>query len=361
MAAVVGFKTVRGFVFNTTVTEDDVELLNGPLRVYNSIRIYEGKRKENHFQLLSEDALGEVTLKGYPVCPELDKLYQEVNGKSTLSFSLTFVVYVLFAHPSSATFFYSCINFILFMSCAGTIEEVRPALSSSTALSEGIPNEEAVAYEDDVKKNWSHIEVKALIHLYEENKASFENHIMRRKDVWKKIAKKLNKEGDTTFSVDQVDRKWRNLKDRYKRIVDVNKRTGRWRSSWLYFDLMDRILQKDLSIYPPCIIQAGCSYTVETAGAVTLTADSLEQTVSPLVSSTSPPTTTSASSEKRSRSNDDDSPQCVIRYIEGFALEGSAQNKRVTKLLKKIYKEKKRRNDLFERFLNMRSSSTNND
>uniref|UniRef100_A0A8C4QMK3 MADF domain-containing protein n=1 Tax=Eptatretus burgeri TaxID=7764 RepID=A0A8C4QMK3_EPTBU len=322
MAAVVGFKTVRGFVFNTTVTEDDVELLNGPLRVYNSIRIYEGKRKENHFQLLSEDALGEVTLKGYPVCPELDKLYQEVNG---------------------------------------TIEEVRPALSSSTALSEGIPNEEAVAYEDDVKKNWSHIEVKALIHLYEENKASFENHIMRRKDVWKKIAKKLNKEGDTTFSVDQVDRKWRNLKDRYKRIVDVNKRTGRWRSSWLYFDLMDRILQKDLSIYPPCIIQAGCSYTVETAGAVTLTADSLEQTVSPLVSSTSPPTTTSASSEKRSRSNDDDSPQCVIRYIEGFALEGSAQNKRVTKLLKKIYKEKKRRNDLFERFLNMRSSSTNND
>ena len=56
--------------------------------------------------------------------------------------------------------------------------------------------------------------MKALIHLYEENKASFENHIMRRKDVWKKIAKKLNKEGDTTFSVDQVDRKWRNLKDR---------------------------------------------------------------------------------------------------------------------------------------------------
>uniref|UniRef100_UPI00358E5E74 uncharacterized protein isoform X2 n=1 Tax=Myxine glutinosa TaxID=7769 RepID=UPI00358E5E74 len=291
--------------------------------VYTIQSGYMKVKEKDHLQLTNEDALVEVTLKGYPDCPQLDKLYQEVNG---------------------------------------TIEEVRPALSSSISLDDDVPNED-VAHEDDVKKNWSHIEVKALIHLYEENKASFENHIIRRKDVWQKIAKKLNKEGDTTFSVDQVDRKWRNLKDRYKRIVDVNKRTGRWRSSWLYFDLMDQILQKDPAIYPPCIIQAGCSYTVETARAVTPTADSQAQTVSPPVSSTSPPPTTSASSKKRSRSNDgDDSPQCIIRYIEGFAVEGSAQNKRVTKLLRKIYKEKKRRNDLLERFLNMRSSSSiNND
>uniref|UniRef100_UPI0035901396 uncharacterized protein n=1 Tax=Myxine glutinosa TaxID=7769 RepID=UPI0035901396 len=236
----------------------------------------------------------------------------------------------------------------------GTIEEVQPASSSSMTLSEGVPNED-VAHEEDAKKNWSHTEVKALIHLYEENKASFENNFIRRKDIWQKITKKLNTEVGSTFSVEEVDKKWRNLKDRYKRNVDMKKQTGRRKSKWQFFDLMGLMLQKDPAVNPPCNAQARCSPAVETAGAAPLAEESQEQTVFP-APSTTPPPATPASSKKRSRSNDDDdAPQWVIRFMEG----AEARNKKARNLLKKVYKEEKRRNDLFERFLNAKSSSNN--
>uniref|UniRef100_A0A8C4X0W4 MADF domain-containing protein n=2 Tax=Eptatretus burgeri TaxID=7764 RepID=A0A8C4X0W4_EPTBU len=236
-----------------------------------------------------------------------------------------------------------------------TIEEVQPASSSSMTLSEGIPNED-VAHEDDAKKNWSNAEVKALIHLYEENKASFENNFIRRKDIWQKITKKLNNEGGTTFSVEEVDKKWRNLKDRYKRNVEMKKQTGKGKSKWQFFDLMGQMLQKDPAVNPPRIARARCSHTVETAEAATLTEGSQEQKVFPPVPSTSPPPAAPASSKKRSRSNDDDdAPQWVICLMEG----AEARNKKARKLLKKVYKEEKRRNDLFERFLDMKCSSDN--
>uniref|UniRef100_UPI00358E225B uncharacterized protein isoform X1 n=1 Tax=Myxine glutinosa TaxID=7769 RepID=UPI00358E225B len=284
------------------------------LCIYNSIRMFEEQRREHHLQVLIDDAVAEVILRVHPVCPDLYKRYPKVNG---------------------------------------TREGVRPASSPSMTTREGIPNED-VAPEDDVKKNWSRTKVNALIHLYEENKASFENNRIRRKDVWQKIAKKLNKEGGTVFSLQEVDKKWRNLKDRYKRIVDTNKQTGRGRSKWQYFDLMDQMLQKDPAFNPPCVAKARCSSAMENAGATSLTERSQEQTVLP-VPSTSPLPATPASSKKRPRSNDDP-PQWVIRFMEG----AETQDKKARKLLKKVYKEKKKRNDLFERFLNMKCSNNDN-
>uniref|UniRef100_A0A8C4QFU9 MADF domain-containing protein n=1 Tax=Eptatretus burgeri TaxID=7764 RepID=A0A8C4QFU9_EPTBU len=311
MAAVVGFKTIGGYFFNSTVKEEEIKHLNGRLCIYNSIKIFEDQRKENHLQVPNEDTLAEVTLGGYPVCAELGKLYQEVNG---------------------------------------TMEEVQPASSSNTTSAEGIPNEDVV-HEDDGKKIWSHTKVKALIRLYEENKASFDNHFIKRKDVWQKITTKLNTEGGMTFTVEEVDKKWRNLKDRYRRIFEMNRQTGMVKSNWQYFNLMDQLLQNDPAVNPPCIAQAGCSYAVETTGTTTPIESSQEQTVSPQVSWTSTP----LSAKKKLRSNDDDAPWWAVRFMEG----AEAQNKKARKLLKKVYKQEKRRNDLFERYLNMKSSSNN--
>uniref|UniRef100_UPI00358F14F6 uncharacterized protein n=1 Tax=Myxine glutinosa TaxID=7769 RepID=UPI00358F14F6 len=312
MAAVEGEATA-GSTFTFPAKEDDTKFLDARLCVCDSIMVFDEKTKEHHLQVLIDDAMTTVILGGQPVCPEMYKRYPKVNGAT----------------------------------------KVQPASSPSTTLSEGAPNEQ-VAHEEDGKKNWSHTKVKALIHLYEENKASFENSLIRRKDVWQKITKKLNNEGGTTFSLEEVDKKWRNLKDRHKRIVDMKKQSGRGESKWPYFNLMDQMLQKEPAVCPPCIAQARCSSAMETAGAVTPAEGSQEQAVSHPVIATSPPPATPASSKKRLRSNDCDDnydpPQWFIRFMEG----AQTQNKKARKLLKKVYKEEKRRNDLFERFLDMK-------
>ncbi|XP_023211224.1 uncharacterized protein LOC111614077 [Centruroides sculpturatus] len=57
----------------------------------------------------------------------------------------------------------------------------------------------------------------------------------------------------------QCDEKWRNLKKTYKKIKDGNKQTGRGRSQWEFFSMMDEILGQRPDIEPPAIFESSSS------------------------------------------------------------------------------------------------------
>jgi len=53
-----------------------------------------------------------------------------------------------------------------------------------------------------------------LITLYEEHEQEFCSNIIKKKDVWQKVANTLNATGGVQFSADEVDKKWRGLRER---------------------------------------------------------------------------------------------------------------------------------------------------
>lgn len=59
------------------------------------------------------------------------------------------------------------------------------------------------------------------------------------------------------YSWDQVQNKWKSLLRTYKSVKDNNNESGRSRKNWMYFDQMDRLLQKNPAIEPPVVIHNG--------------------------------------------------------------------------------------------------------
>jgi len=61
---------------------------------------------------------------------------------------------------------------------------------------------------------WTNSKVLHLITLYEEHEQEFCSNIIKKKDVWQKVANTLNATGGVQFSADEVDKKWRGLRER---------------------------------------------------------------------------------------------------------------------------------------------------
>ncbi|XP_067126203.1 uncharacterized protein [Centruroides vittatus] len=57
----------------------------------------------------------------------------------------------------------------------------------------------------------------------------------------------------------QCDEKWRNLKKSYRKIKDGNKQTGRGRSQWEFFSMMDDILGRQPNIKTPATFESSSS------------------------------------------------------------------------------------------------------
>jgi len=67
------------------------------------------------------------------------------------------------------------------------------------------------------------------------------------------IAQEVNESG-YTFTGEQCDLKFRNLKKTYKRIVDSNNKTGRGTKTWPYFQQFNRLFSKDPEVQPVAIV-----------------------------------------------------------------------------------------------------------
>jgi len=61
---------------------------------------------------------------------------------------------------------------------------------------------------------WSDAKVKALLAAYHKHRNSFHSNVIPKNHVWKVIAGNINSTGGIQFTWEEVDKKWRNLKDR---------------------------------------------------------------------------------------------------------------------------------------------------
>jgi len=61
---------------------------------------------------------------------------------------------------------------------------------------------------------WNSSKVLHLIHLYQEHVGQFCSNMIKKKETWQKVTNLLNAGGGQQFTVEEVDKKWRGLRER---------------------------------------------------------------------------------------------------------------------------------------------------
>ena len=97
---------------------------------------------------------------------------------------------------------------------------------------------------------WDDCDVKLLIETYRSKQHAFRNPMTKKKHIWNDIAADMNHvKGQTKFTGVLCDKKWHNLEDRFKTIVDKKSKTGRSGGKiWKFFDDMDELVGKSASV-----------------------------------------------------------------------------------------------------------------
>lgn len=72
---------------------------------------------------------------------------------------------------------------------------------------------------------WEHPAIKLLFCLYKDHLPLFKNDKLRNETVWKKIADCLKEKG-YTYTVKQIENKWKNLRKNYIKVKDNNSKSG---------------------------------------------------------------------------------------------------------------------------------------
>lgn len=122
---------------------------------------------------------------------------------------------------------------------------------------------------------------------------------------------------------------------RYKKVADANRLTGRGRSTWEFMDALRPILDKDPAVNPPCIASAGSIATVDSRPTAAM---------QPVDSRPSEEQLTPTTTKKRKKSE-------LTSCIETFTEESKRHRTLIREELKQLVQEEKRRNDLFEKFI----------
>lgn len=97
----------------------------------------------------------------------------------------------------------------------------------------------------DSKFEWDQKSILFLLSKYSERLAKFRNPTIKKITLWREIEKEFDKIGVSQVNAQMIDHKFRNLKTRYKNIKNNNKKTGRGRQSWEWYQQMAEILEND--------------------------------------------------------------------------------------------------------------------
>ncbi|XP_055044961.1 uncharacterized protein [Misgurnus anguillicaudatus] len=104
-------------------------------------------------------------------------------------------------------------------------------------------------------KPWTHNGTLLLISLIKQMAEDFQSPVLKKFEVWKKVAAHMLAKG-YDFGAEACDNKFRQLKHRYKTIVDSKKKTGSGASSWVFFSPMEDLLADDPSVEPVLIVSS---------------------------------------------------------------------------------------------------------
>ncbi|KAF2894147.1 hypothetical protein ILUMI_12024 [Ignelater luminosus] len=97
---------------------------------------------------------------------------------------------------------------------------------------------------EENEDHWNDDDIRLLLQIYDDNKEKFRDSTIKKKDLWKQIALLI---GKTDVS---CDRKFRNLKGTYIKLLRRKHKTGAASIKWPYFNLMHDILKGDVNINP---------------------------------------------------------------------------------------------------------------
>lgn len=97
---------------------------------------------------------------------------------------------------------------------------------------------------------WTNKSTLLLISLLAEKKDDLRNSKKKKKDIWRSIKDEMVKHGLGGFDESTIERKFRNMKNTYKKICDNKKKTvtGRGTIKWEYFNAMQDIFADDKTI-----------------------------------------------------------------------------------------------------------------
>ncbi|EFN81195.1 hypothetical protein EAI_13130, partial [Harpegnathos saltator] len=99
------------------------------------------------------------------------------------------------------------------------------------------------------KYRWTMQTIKLLIEEVRQHILNLNKKSTIQKKVWKEIASNFYKKGYKVTD-EQCCIKWKNLKQKYKSVLDANNKTGRAKTSWEYFDIIDDFMNTTPEIQP---------------------------------------------------------------------------------------------------------------
>lgn len=92
---------------------------------------------------------------------------------------------------------------------------------------------------DDTEEHWDQDHIKQMLNLYLQNIERFRNPKTKKKNVWQDIASDVGK------GPDSCDKKFRNLKQTYIRLVKKKNTSGETSVKWPYFTLFEKIFNEN--------------------------------------------------------------------------------------------------------------------
>ena len=90
-------------------------------------------------------------------------------------------------------------------------------------------------FSDNQKQKWTKPEVQQLLILYKANEEKFQNPKWKKKAIWKETSKEMNQYG-YSYTSDQCQVKFKNLKQTYVKTVDYDNKSGNSLKSCSFFD-----------------------------------------------------------------------------------------------------------------------------
>lgn len=123
-------------------------------------------------------------------------------------------------------------------------DEIQTDVFESMELPQDIEEDYMEDCEDEDLERWSSSKVQYLLSLYLERKNKFRNPKIKKKNLWREMAEKLH------LSEEACNKKFRNLKGTFIKLLKKKKKSGREAVTWKFFNIFEEIFENDQNVNP---------------------------------------------------------------------------------------------------------------
>lgn len=203
--------------------------------------------------------------------------------------------------------------------------------------------------QDDGDEHWEDKKIRLLLNLYLQNIDKFRNPKIKKKNVWVDIANAVGK------GPENCDKKFRNLKQTYIRLLKKKNRTGLGPVRWPYFDIFEELFSAN-GEYQPEIQQKIIEGSTEDVAKVLLSINAPPASNS----NENGESSTSQSKETRKKLNTKRYYQFRKIALEMRDRQRTVEEKldRLVNIVEESNNIQKERNTLFQQFLDKLSKTS---